>query len=63
MTTYFKNATETTYNGKADNALKFGFTPQSELWNNPLAMIAFGAYLLWDPNGYSLLREVLLFGS
>ncbi|WP_017314510.1 hypothetical protein [Mastigocladopsis repens] len=41
------------------NAVKFGFTPQSELWQGRLAMIGFIAYLLWDLNGYSVVRDVL----
>jgi hypothetical protein len=41
------------------NAFRFGFTPQAEIWNGRLAMIGFVAYLLWDLNGYSVLRDVL----
>ncbi|MDB9320908.1 chlorophyll a/b-binding protein [Nodularia spumigena CS-586/05] len=63
MGPYPTDATETPYNRKDRNALKFGFTPQSELWNGRLAMIGFVAYLPWDINGYSVLREVLNFGS
>lgn len=47
------------YNGKDRNAFLFGFNPQAELWNGRLAMIGFVAYLLWDLNGYSVLRDVL----
>lgn len=47
------------YNGKDRNAFLFGFTPQAELWNGRLAMIGFLAYLLWDLNGFSVLRDVL----
>lgn len=53
------DATERAYNGSDRNAVKFGFTPQSELWQGRLAMIGFIAYLLWDWNGYSVLRGVL----
>lgn len=63
MGLYPSDATETAYNGKDRNALKFGFTPQSELWNGRLAMIGFVAYLLWDVNGYSVVREVIKFAS
>ncbi len=41
------------------SAFKFGFTPQAELWNGRFAMIGFLAYLLWDLNGYSVVRDVL----
>jgi Chlorophyll A-B binding protein len=41
------------------NDFRFGFTPQAEIWNGRLAMIGFVAYLLWDLNGYSVLRDVL----
>ena len=40
-----------------------GFTTFAENWNGRLAMIGFVAYLHWDLNGYSVLREVLNFGS
>ncbi|MBE9199356.1 MULTISPECIES: chlorophyll a/b-binding protein [unclassified Nodularia (in: cyanobacteria)] len=63
MGLYPSDATETAYNDKDRNALKFGFTPQSELWNGRLAMIGFFAYLLWDANGYSVVREVIKFVS
>lgn len=53
------DATETSYNGSDRNAFKFGFTPQAELWNGRFAMIGFLAYLLWDLNGYSVVRDVL----
>ena len=43
------------------NALRWGFTPQSENWNGRFAMIGFLAYLLWDVAGYSVLRDVLHF--
>ena len=59
MGRYPSDATEAAYNGKDRNAFEFGFTPQSELWNGRLAMIGFLAYLLWDLNGYSVLRDVL----
>ncbi|ULP74115.1 hypothetical protein [Nodularia sphaerocarpa] len=39
MGSYPSDATETADNGKDCNAWKFGFTPKSELWNCPLAMI------------------------
>ncbi len=41
------------------NDFRFGFTPQAEIWNGRFAMIGFIAYLLWDLNGYSVLRDVL----
>ncbi|NEU74722.1 high light inducible protein [Hassallia byssoidea VB512170] len=53
------DATETSYNGSDRNAFEFGFTPQAELWNGRFAMIGFLAYLLWDLNGYSVVRDVL----
>lgn len=56
---YPTDATETSYNGSDRNAFKFGFTPQAELWNGRFAMIGFLAYLLWDLNGYSVVRDVL----
>jgi hypothetical protein len=59
MGSYPTDATEKAYNGSDRNAFKFGFTPQAELWNGRLAMIGFLAYLLWDYQGYSVLREVL----
>lgn len=59
MELYPSDKTETAYNGKDRNAFKFGLNPQSELWNGRLAMIGFLAYLLWDLNGYSVLRDVL----
>jgi hypothetical protein len=49
------------YNGKDRNAFLFGWNPQAELWNGRLAAIGFLAYLLWDLNGYSVLRDVLHF--
>ncbi|GAX38685.1 chlorophyll a/b-binding protein [Nodularia sp. NIES-3585] len=58
MGLYPKDATETAYNGKDRNALKFGFTPQSEVWNGRWAMIGFVAYLFCDLNGYSIVRQL-----
>lgn len=51
------------YNGEDRNAFRFGFTPQAELWNGRLAMIGFLAYLLWDLNGVSVVRDLLHLGS
>ncbi|WP_026735442.1 chlorophyll a/b-binding protein [Fischerella sp. PCC 9605] len=59
MEPYPTDATEKAYNNSDRNAFKFGFTPQSELWNGRFAMIGFLAYLLWDLKGYSVLRDVL----
>ncbi|MCP6759602.1 MAG: high light inducible protein [Fischerella sp. CENA71] len=59
MGLYPSDATEKAYNGSDRNAIKFGFTPQSELWQGRLAMIGFIAYLLWDLKGYSVLRDLL----
>ncbi|TBR60975.1 high light inducible protein [Mastigocladus laminosus UU774] len=59
MGLYPSDATEKAYNGSDRNAVKFGFTPQSELWQGRLAMIGFIAYLLWDLKGYSVLRDLL----
>jgi hypothetical protein len=59
MALYPSDKTETAYNGKDRNAGEPGLTPQSELWNGRLAMIGFLAYLLWDLNGYSVVRDVL----
>ncbi len=59
MERYPNDATETAYNGKDRNAGDVGITPQTELWNGRLAMIGFLAYLLWDLNGYSVVRDVL----
>jgi hypothetical protein len=59
MGPYPTDATEKAYNGSDRNAVKFGFTPQSELWQGRLAMIGFVAYLLWDLKGYSVLRDLL----
>ena len=56
---YPTDATETAYNGSDRNAFKFGSTPQAELWNGRFAMIGFLAYLLWDLNGFSVVRDVL----
>ena len=53
--------TANAYNGKDRNAFLFGWNPQAELWNGRLAMIGFVAYLLWDLNGYSVLRDLLHF--
>jgi hypothetical protein len=47
------------YNGQDRNAFIFGFTPQTELWNGRFAMIGFLAYLLWDLNGFSVVRDLL----
>ncbi len=55
------DATENAYTGKNPNALEFGFKPQSELWNGRLAMVGFVAYLIWDLNRYSIMRELLHF--
>lgn len=46
------------YNSKDRNMFLFGWTPQAELWNGRFAMIGFIAYLLWDLNGYSVLRDL-----
>lgn len=59
MGSYPSDVTETAYNGKDRNAGDLGITPQAELWNGRLAMIGFLAYLIWDLNGYSVLRDVL----
>ncbi|MBW4671018.1 MAG: high light inducible protein [Cyanomargarita calcarea GSE-NOS-MK-12-04C] len=59
MGPYPTDKTEKAYNGSDRNAFKFGFTPQSELWNGRLAAIGFLAYLLWDIKGYSVVRDVL----
>ncbi|MBD2679048.1 MULTISPECIES: high light inducible protein [Nostoc] len=59
MTLYPSDKTETAYNGKDRNVGDLGITPQSELWNGRLATIGFLAYLLWDLNRYSLVRDVL----
>ncbi|AUT02057.1 high light inducible protein [Nostoc sp. CENA543] len=59
MESYPTDATETAHNGKDRNAGDLGITPQAELWNGRLAMIGFLAYLIWDLNGYSVLRDVL----
>lgn len=56
---YPTDSTEKAYNGSDRNAVKFGFTPQSELWQGRLAMIGFLAYVLWDLKGYSVVRDVL----
>ncbi|WP_298910690.1 chlorophyll a/b-binding protein [uncultured Nostoc sp.] len=61
MELYPSDATENTYNAKNRNALELGFTPGSELWNGRLAMVGFVAYLVWDLNGYSVMRELLHF--
>ena len=61
MGLYPSDATENAYNGKNRNALELGFTPGSELWNGRLAMVGFVAYLVWDLNGYSVMRELLQF--
>jgi Chlorophyll A-B binding protein len=51
------------YNGHDRNAFLFGFTPQAEIWNGRFAMIGFLAYLLWDLNGYSVVRDLLHLAS
>ncbi|MEH2015271.1 chlorophyll a/b-binding protein [Nostoc sp.] len=61
MGLYPSDATENAYNGKNRNALELGFTPGSELWNGRLAMVGFVAYLVWDLNRYSVMRELLHF--
>ncbi|MEH2337332.1 chlorophyll a/b-binding protein [Nostoc sp.] len=61
MGLYPSDATENVYNRKNRNALELGFTPGSELWNGRLAMVGFVAYLVWDLNGYSVMRELLHF--
>lgn len=61
MGLYQSDATENAYNGKNRNALELGFTPGSELWNGRLAIVGFVAYLVWDLNGYSVMRELLHF--
>jgi hypothetical protein len=47
------------YKSEDRNAFRFGFTPQAELWNGRFAMIGFLAYLLWDLNGVSVVRDLL----
>lgn len=47
------------YNGQDRNSFLFGFTPQAELWNGRFAMIGFLAYLIWDLNGVSVVRDLL----
>lgn len=47
------------YNGIDRNSFRFGWNPQAELWNGRLAMIGFLAYLLWDLNGISVVRDLL----
>jgi hypothetical protein len=61
MALYPSDKTETAYNGKDRNAATPGLTPQTELWNGRLAMIGFIAYLLWDLNRYSVVRDVFHF--
>jgi Chlorophyll A-B binding protein len=51
------------YNGYDRNAFLFGFTPQAEIWNGRFAMIGFLAYLLWDLNGVSVIRDLLHLAS
>jgi Chlorophyll A-B binding protein len=46
------------YNGKDRNMFLFGWTPQAEIWNGRFAMLGFVAYLLWDLNGYSVIRDL-----
>ncbi|MBD2100583.1 chlorophyll a/b-binding protein [Leptolyngbya sp. FACHB-261] len=41
------------------NAVRFGWTPQAEIWNSRFAMLGFTAYLLWDFAGYSVARDIL----
>ncbi|MEH1938556.1 MAG: high light inducible protein [Nostoc sp.] len=55
MGLYPSDSIENTYNGKVRNALEFGFTPQSELWNSRLAMVGFLPYLIWGLNGYNVI--------
>lgn len=50
-------------NGQDRNDFRFGFTPQAELWNGRFAMIGFLAYLLWDLNGVSVVRDLLHLAS
>ncbi|MBD2594664.1 high light inducible protein [Nostoc spongiaeforme FACHB-130] len=59
MELYPSDKTETAYNGKDRNAAELGFTPQAELYNGRFAMIGFLAYLLWDLNGFTVVRDVL----
>ncbi|MEC4819910.1 MAG: chlorophyll a/b-binding protein [Scytonema sp. PMC 1069.18] len=59
MGLYPTDSTEKSYNGSDRNAVKFGFTPQSELWQGRLAMIGFVAYIIWDFKGHSVLRDLL----
>ncbi|WP_375509471.1 high light inducible protein [uncultured Nostoc sp.] len=59
MGLYPSDKTETAYNGNNHNTAKLVLTPQPELWSDRLAMIGFLAYLLWDLNGYSVVRDVL----
>ncbi len=40
------------------NAVKPGFSAQTEIWNGRLAMIGFLAYLLWDLGGYSVIHDL-----
>jgi Chlorophyll A-B binding protein len=58
MGPYPTDSTEKSYNASDRNAVKFGFTPQSELWQGRLAMIGFVAYMLWDFKGYSVLHDL-----
>ncbi|MBW4515716.1 MAG: high light inducible protein [Timaviella obliquedivisa GSE-PSE-MK23-08B] len=58
-TTTERPAITDAYNGQDRNAFLFGFTPQAELWNGRFAMIGFLAYLLWDLNGVSVVRDLL----
>ncbi|MBD2103151.1 high light inducible protein [Leptolyngbya sp. FACHB-261] len=41
------------------NEWRWGWTPQTEIWNSRFAMVGFVAYLLWDLAGYSVVRDVL----
>ncbi|MEH2411535.1 high light inducible protein [Nostoc sp.] len=61
MGLYPSDAIENAYNHKDRNALELEFTLQSKLWNGRLAMVGFVVYLIWDLNGYSVMRELLHF--
>lgn len=47
METSTSNATETSLNKKERKGFEFEFAPQSEVWNERLAMLGFVAYLNW----------------
>ncbi|MEH2456077.1 high light inducible protein [Nostoc sp.] len=61
MGLYPSDAIQNAYNHKDRNALELEFTLQSKLWNGRLAMVGFVAYLIWDLNGYSVMRKLLHF--